>query len=263
MGYWKGLLVNIQFFTSIPIPWQITMDRYYLEKAVKTFPILGLLLGLVYYLALILLLEFTPLSTVAIAFVIWLLTILLTGGLHLDGWMDASDAFFSYQEPNKRLEIMKDPRTGAFGVLTVIVLLTAKFLFIYEFVLMSTTETLISIVLIPFLSRSLMGVLLTHTEPAKQEGLAHFFHEAVKGKKLTIYIAYILFTFALISGLQGLPVHFILWISLVAIGGYLFVRTKCMKWFNGITGDVLGASVEGIELLLWMTLWLLHYSVMG
>ena len=49
--------------------------------------------------------------------------------------MDASDAFFSYRDRERRLEIMKDPRIGAFGVLRCLVLLSARFLFIYEIIL--------------------------------------------------------------------------------------------------------------------------------
>ncbi|MEM5594857.1 adenosylcobinamide-GDP ribazoletransferase [Niallia circulans] len=45
--------------------------------------------------------EYTPFTALAVAFIVWISTILLTGGLHLDGWMDASDAYFSYQDAKK------------------------------------------------------------------------------------------------------------------------------------------------------------------
>ena len=89
-------------------------------------------------------------SPLAVAFVVWLSLIILTGGLHLDGWMDASDAFFSYRDKQRRLEIMKDPRIGAFGVLSVIVLLSARFLFIYEIILQAVEATYFFLFLIPF-----------------------------------------------------------------------------------------------------------------
>ena len=102
----------------------------------------------------------------------------LTGGIHLDGWMDASDAFFSYRDRQKRLEIMKDPRVGAFGVLSVMVLLSARFLFIYEISLRAFDATFVLIVLIPFLSKSVMGILLIKVRAAKEEGLGTLFKQA-------------------------------------------------------------------------------------
>ena len=89
---------------------------------------------------------------------------MITGGIHLDGWMDSSDAFFSYRDIAKRLEIMKDPRMGAFGVLSVIVILSARFLFVYEIVVMAVDVSYIFIVLIPFIGKMVMGVLLMNVK---------------------------------------------------------------------------------------------------
>src|SRR4051794_31684633 len=132
MKFLKGLLIDIQFFTAIPITRELPMDKDHLKKAVQAFPLLGIIQGLIYSAVFFLCHEFSPFSHLASSFLLWLLTILLTGGIHLDGWMDASDAYFSYQDREKRLEIMKDPRTGAFGVLSILVLLSCRFLFIYE-----------------------------------------------------------------------------------------------------------------------------------
>ena len=90
--------MGIQFFTSIPIPYAVPMDRAHIERAVRTLPLLGLMQGAVYAGLLYLLLNWTPLSPLASAFFVWLALIFVTGGIHLDGWMDASDAFFSFRE---------------------------------------------------------------------------------------------------------------------------------------------------------------------
>src|SRR5699024_9388191 len=54
---------------------------------------------------------------------------------------------------------------------------------------------------------------------------------------------------------------FIMIVSMLFI--FLYVRIKVPKWFGGITGDVVGASGQGLEVMLWMITWLLHYYVMG
>jgi adenosylcobinamide-GDP ribazoletransferase len=261
MMFLKGFLINIQFFTAIPINLELPMDKNHLKKAVQTFPLVGLIQGIIYAAIFYFCLEFTPFSHLASAFLLWLATILLTGGIHLDGWMDASDAYFSYQDQGKRLEIMKDPRTGAFGVLSILVLLSCRFLFIYESTANVENILFIIIAMIPFLSKSVMGVLLLTVKSAKNEGLGTLFQSAAKPQALwpyPIYLVGLLFlVFLLIK--EFLLISLLI---LVAACCLFFFRRKAVKWFGGITGDVLGAAVEGTELILWMTVWLLHYFVM-
>lgn len=263
MKWLKGLLINLQFFTSIPIPVSLPMDKPHLEKAIRTFPIAGMIQGGIYAFILYAFLEWTPFSLLAAAFAVWLAGILLTGGIHLDGWMDAGDAFFSYRDQEKRLEIMSDPRVGAFGVLSVIVLLGARFLFIYEIVLLSNPSSYFLIAVIPFLSKMAMGVLLIKVKATKKEGLGSLFQQVASKTTLFIYPIFLLGA-AAPAWLSGLPaLAGFLFMVLFSILFIVFLSRKVIAWFGGMTGDVLGASVEGTEVLLWMTLWLLHYFVMG
>jgi adenosylcobinamide-GDP ribazoletransferase len=262
-GPFIGMLINLQFFTIMPIPYELPMNKKYITYAVKTFPILGLLQGVIFAGALYLLIHYSPFSHLAIAFIIWLLTIVITGGLHLDGWMDASDAYFSYQSIEKRLDIMKDPRTGSFGVIALVVLLSGRFLFIYEITDMANTNTFLFILAIPFLSKSLMGYLLLTVPAARKEGLGYFFQKSVHKNSLMIYPVYLLLFLALIACLDVQAASFIVLLIMVTIAFGLIGRRKMMKWFSGMTGDTLGASVEGMEWILWMSIWLLHYYAMG
>ncbi|WP_338471476.1 adenosylcobinamide-GDP ribazoletransferase [Niallia sp. XMNu-256] len=259
----KGLVMCIQFFTSIPIPYEVPMDRIHINKAVKMFPVLGVLQGILYSAFLYVLLQWTPLSPLAIAFFVWLALIIITGGIHLDGWMDCSDAYFSYRDQQKRIEIMADPKIGAFGVLSVIVLLSAKFLFIYEIVLRFNDNTFLLIILIPFLGKVVMGMLLLNIKSAKEEGLGSLFKEAASQGSLWIYPVYVVML-GLIIFLIGLKaMSGFLLLVLAALVFFIVISRKIVRWFGGITGDVLGASVEGVECLLWMTVWLWHYFVTG
>lgn len=262
MMFIKGFLINIQFFTSIPIKIVLPMDKEYLRKSVQTFPLLGIFQGIFYSCILFILYEWTPFSHLAVAFFLWLSLILLTGGIHLDGWMDASDAYFSYQDKEKRLEIMKDPRIGAFGVISVIVLLSTRFLFIYDLTNNVHFLSYILIAAVPFLSKNVMGIMLLTVKTAKNEGLGRLFQAAATPKVLWIYPVYIII-FLYTAFLLGIEFISIGLLFLAALVSYLICRRNALKWFGGITGDVLGASVEGTELLLWMTVWLLHYFVMG
>lgn len=263
MKFIKGFIINLQFFTSLPINIVIPMDKYHLRSSIKSFPLLGLLQGGIYSLVVYTLAEWTPFSSLAVAFFLWLLTILLTGGIHLDGWIDGSDAFFSYQDRARRLEIMKDSRTGAFGVLSVIVLLGSRFLFIYEIISSMNGLFYFLILMLPFLSKEVMGAVLLTVPAAKKEGLASFFQAAGKRRDLALYPVYFIVLIGIFMYLFVDAVLPALILAVVAAGSYFFIRRKSVKWFGGITGDVLGASVEGTENILWMTMWLLHYFVMA
>lgn len=259
----KGLIMCIQFFTSIPIPYEVPMDRTHIKAAIKMFPVLGMLQGLLYSAIFYVLLEWTPLSPLAIAFFVWLSLIVITGGIHLDGWMDCSDAYFSYRDQQKRLEIMKDSRIGAFGVLSVIVLSSAKFLFIYEIVLRAVDLTFLFVVLIPLLGKMVMGALLLTVKTAKEEGLGSMFKEAASRRTLWIYPVFLVIIGLVILWSWPQALFGFLGLLLAALLFLMVISRKIVRWFGGITGDVLGASVEGVELLLWMMVWLWHYFAMG
>ncbi|KOP79604.1 adenosylcobinamide-GDP ribazoletransferase [Cytobacillus solani] len=263
MKWLKGLLINFQFFTSIPVPVELPMDKDHLEKAIKTFPLLGLIQGGIYASLFYAILHWTPFSVLTAALVLWLAGIIITGGIHLDGWMDTSDAFFSYRDREKRLEIMKDPRTGAFGVLSVIVLLTAKFFFMYEITQKALPATYLFIAAIPFFSKMVMGVLLLKVKAAKKEGLGTLFKNASNKRTLVIYPIYVILLLAAAGILFNHLLFGMIVFTVVSILFLLILSRKIISWFGGMTGDVLGASVEGMELVLWMILWLLHYFAMG
>lgn len=258
-----GLILNLQFFTVIPVHRDIPMSNKNIRGLIGTLPLLGLLLGVMYSGITYLLVEVTSLSTLMISFVIWLLAIVLTGAIHIDGWIDTSDAFFSYRDRKKRLEIMTDPRTGAFGVISVIVLLFTKFLFIYEVMLHLDTSTYIFILFIPFFSRMLTAMMLILIPSAKEEGLGFFFQRAVKKHTLAFYVIYVIPISLILLLRDFTDVWAVLIMLMTTLFTFLFLRKKVLQWFGGITGDVVGASQEGMEVLLWMIVWALHSFVMG
>jgi adenosylcobinamide-GDP ribazoletransferase len=261
VSFLYGFLINLQFFTIIPIRAQLPMNPVYIRRAVQTFPLLGILQGACYAGCAFVLLQLTPFSELTAAFCLWLLTIVVTGGLHLDGWIDSSDAFFSYRDVKRRLDIMNDPRTGVFGVISVILLLSCRFFFIYEIILNIQSFTFILIALIPYLSRNVMGIMLTNFQLAKRKGLAFFFQESSGKGSIKGYIFYSIIIGLILWVIAPSFLRFSLILLAVSIVALLFLKKRTIKWFGGITGDVVGASVEGVELILWMTLWLLHYFV--
>lgn len=262
-SYINGFILNLQFFSTIPVKKEIPLTNEYIERAIQTFPLLGILQGLMYATLCYMLLMVTNLSPLAVAFFLWLFMIILTGGIHLDGWMDTSDAYFSFRQPKERLDIMSDPRIGAFGVLSVIILLIAKMLFFYEIILRLQTMTYVLIVMVPFFGKTFMGWILCLTPLAKDRGMGYFFQRATKRGTLFIYFFYIILSFLVVWVWKRHLFLFIMVIGVITSLIFIYVRKKVIHWFGGITGDVAGASVEGVESCLWMAVWLYHYIGTG
>ncbi|MFD1360078.1 adenosylcobinamide-GDP ribazoletransferase [Lentibacillus salinarum] len=261
-GIFTGMGINLQFFTSIPIKSDFRMDRYDLSYALRTFPLLGLVQGAIYASILFVLMSYTPFSEVIIALCFWLVLILLSGGIHLDGLIDTGDAYFSYQNPEKRLEIMQDPRVGAFGVLSIVVFLGVRFVILYELITMAGAWTYLLILLVPFLGKMLMGAYLQVLPTARNNGMAHFFKQGASRSFRMVYGFYLIIISILIAFLNTdlLACYFIL-VSCMIVIGYM-IAGRITKHFGGISGDTLGASSEGMELLLWIVMWLLHSFAM-
>ncbi|MBB5323463.1 adenosylcobinamide-GDP ribazoletransferase [Anoxybacillus tepidamans] len=250
-----GLLLALQFLTVFPLRKEISWEPETARWSVRMFPMVGLFIGgvlAVWYW----LLSLTPVSPLFLSLSLLFLSIFLSGGLHADGWMDVSDAFFSYRDAERRLEIMKDSRVGAFAVLSIVFLLSFRFLFLYETIVKHVSP--IVFIIIPFLARVLMSLLLIYGRLAKPTGMAAAFRE-----HLTKSDAYFIVVI-LCVGVAGFSFFHPVETTVLAMGAlisFFWARSFYDKQFGGITGDMLGAFVEGTEAWLWFIIWLLPFFV--
>ncbi len=256
-----GLVLAFQLLTTVPIRKEVGWDDKRAQASVAFYPLIGLVLGLLLATQAYMLIMWTSFSVLVIT--AWLLTfsLLYSGGLHLDGWADFHDAVFSRRSQEQKLEIMKDPRVGTFAVLAVLVLLVWRFIFVFETLKLEqiSNEFFLALILIPFLTRLLMGWQLLLGSFAKKEGMAAAL-EPAKGKRITqIYLLWTLL--GLLFTLSLYPSFLLLF-----VGGAFFLFCW-LKWvtfqLGGMTGDTLGAGAEGGETLLWAITWLLLSFVMA
>jgi adenosylcobinamide-GDP ribazoletransferase len=118
---WQGLIGAVVFYTQIPIP---AIVPYQIYRIARFAPWVGLLIGMILVLG-DTLLGWLGVANFSRAVLLVCLWVLLTGGLHLDGVMDTADGL-AVQDPQKRLQVMQDSRTGAFGVLAAVLLIFLK-----------------------------------------------------------------------------------------------------------------------------------------
>ncbi|QHJ70461.1 adenosylcobinamide-GDP ribazoletransferase [Planococcus halotolerans] len=243
-----GLLLALQFFSVFPIRKNLPMERQHVTAMYIQLPVIGMLMGGVLATVAFLLRDATDASSLLVGFLMTLLSIAMTGGLHLDGLADSADAYFSYQEKERRLEIMGDPRIGAFGAIALILTITGKIVIISETVL---SVSVWMILLLPIISRIGLLLLFTLTSTSKNSGLAAFFRKKANLSMITAFaLAWIVIVAAAIIILAGWQNGIALLVAFL-IASFLY-RLWCNKNFGGVTGDLFGAYVEGIELLLWI-----------
>src|SRR5579859_6748574 len=117
---YKEFVAAVQFLSVLPIPGSAQLfrtDRAEAELVIGSlyFPLVGLLIGLI--LCVLSIFSGPYLPSLALAALLVVVNIWLTGGLHLDGLMDACDGLFGGRSRERKLEIMRDSSVGSFGVL--------------------------------------------------------------------------------------------------------------------------------------------------
>ncbi|KZE38456.1 hypothetical protein AV656_05980 [Bhargavaea cecembensis] len=249
----RGLLLAIQFFTAVPVRKNLPIGR---KEAIWMFtlnPVVGALIGAVSWSAAALAAGPGGTEPFLTAFVLVLMLAVLSGGLHLDGWADMGDAYFSYREKNKRLEILGDPRIGAFGTMALLFLLLGKLAVLSELI---GREGLVPAfaVFVPFAARAGLSIYLSITAQAKRSGVLVFFIGKLEGFRIGIPAAAMLALGGAAAAAWSESLLFpAVGVAAVFVAVLIF-RNWTVRNFGGATGDLAGAFVEGCELLLWTIL---------
>lgn len=250
---WHSVLLTFQFFTVLPIHKEIPLTKATITGMFAFLPWVGAIMGSLVAASIYSLTEWTTSSNVLLAFVIVGLFAFFTGGLHLDGFIDMGDAYFSYRDREKRLEILDDPRVGAFGVMSVLFLVVGKFVVLHE-LLVQDKLALWSLLFIPLMTRIGMGFYFMSLKCSKEKGLAYFFKTNIRSGLLASWMLVTLMI-ALVGALYMVSFSIVPFVLLAVLAMAFFVfRQFTLRNFGGVSGDLLGASIEGMEVVLWVTL---------
>ena len=237
---WNAFCMCYSMFTALPCPWR-PWDEDARDLMLVCLPIVGALLGLL-WAALSTLASMwlvAPLFAAVTAALPWL----LTGFIHLDGYMDTCDAILSWRPLEQRLRILKDVHTGAFAVVGLGLLI----LFSYASTSALNADRLRTLLLIPVISRcgSAFCVLtlkpIGHSEYAKTEG---------KGGQRVAVIA--MWAIAMAAGW--------IWLgsAVIALAVETLAYALAMLWgyrtLKGVSGDVAGFALTLSECAALMAL---------
>lgn len=242
----KSLLAAVQFLTITPLRAQPSGKG--LSSATSWFPVAGLLLGLA-LAGINLALGPLGMEPLIVNTVLIVMLIVMTGGLHLDGLADTSDALLSGKSREEMLCIMRDPHIGTMGVLSLVSVIILKIALLCSITAPWKIPALISMCV---LSRWAMSLSILLFPYARQEGKAMIF---IEGKSLKSFVIATVITFAIViiaMGLNGLAVF-----ALAALGAYATGKMISSK-LGGITGDVIGATDELVEVITLISICILQ-----
>jgi len=238
------LLDAISFLTIIPLPRRREVSPEEVGRSTGYFPVVGVIIGLILAGLNWLFGLFLP-SAVANGLLIVSLVV-ISGALHLDGFVDTCDGIAGHKSVEDRWRVMHDSRAGAFGIVGVVLLLLVKYVS-----LNSVPESLLmaTLVLMPVVSRWAMVYTVFAYPYARPEGLGKVFKQGASWQRFTIATV---ITLAVTLGvarwadigyfyLAGLAIMLGVWVIVVAVAAYL------KRKFAGLTGDTYGAINEVAE----------------
>lgn len=233
----KHLRIAFNVLTTLPFRAPADWQPGDHGRAAVWFPFVGLVIGaLVAGAQRLLDLVFPPSVAGALALALW---VLLTGGMHLDGLADSCDGLFHPSAPERRLEIMKDPRVGSFGAIGLVLALLIKGA---ALVALPSQRAVPATLLAASLARW-MVILAGLRPPARGAGMGFNLSASLKPSAL-IWGGLIPLGALLAAGVPGVIAA--LAALLAAFALLAFARAR----IGGVTGDVFGLLVETTEIII-------------
>ena len=237
--YLTAFALAVQFLTRLPTPRLQNTTQDDIARSVLAFPFVGLLIGLLLFIVTNALSEVPAPLLAAILVTLW---VAITGNLHMDGLADCSDALVGGQGKRERtLDIMKDPRSGAAAISSVVLVLLLK----YAAMVYILKESLwLMIIVVPIISRSSILMFFLLMEYARDKGLGLVYVENVSLHSARWLLVIVAIAVLLFGGALGL-------LMLLATGIFFWLyQAYWNRLIGGYTGDVIGAFVELLEALL-------------
>lgn len=233
--------MSLGMFCAIPLP-RRQWDDSCLDLVLCFFPVVGLLLGLI-WLGIAWLLVLSGIHVMPAAAALAVAPFLLTGFLHLDGYMDTGDALLSRRPLEEKLRILKDPHAGAFAVAIVATLFILQFAAVYA--ALDAGSGFASVVFIAVISRCCASLSILCLKVMPQSGYGNLFRINTGASHKTfvgVLMAVALGASYIFAGLTGLAA------SLSAAAGFTCAMAYAYKEFEGVSGDLTGFALTVGEL---------------
>ena len=226
-------------YSRFPMP-HIEWDKESMRYALCFFPLVGAAIGVSMWL--IGNFIFGKTEILFFSSVMTLLPLLLTGGIHFDGFLDTVDAMCSYADKEKRSQILKDPHTGAFGVMWGVMYFVA-----YLGLWSEVKVDMFPVISVSYcISRTLSALSVVCFKISDKSKTASAF--ANGSDKKTVIAITAVFLAAEFIGICFYDIKYALAVSAAALVCFLWHYRNCTKVFEGINGDLAGFFLQICEI---------------
>lgn len=241
----KSMIIAFSMYSKIPMP-KLIWKEADMKYSLFFFPFIGVIMAFILY-GWWKLCEFLNFGAPLWAGVAVFIPILVTGGIHMDGFLDTTDARSSYQSKEKKLEILKDPHCGAFAIIGGVIYFLLYFAVVTE---IKSNSAVVMMGVTFVITRVLSALALVWFRAAKKEGLLYTFSSTAHKTSMRVslsllHISCMVFMY-LYWGTKGLI------LSGIALLVFIYYKRMSYKEFGGITGDLAGYFLQLCELLMLM-----------
>lgn len=244
-----GFLMTWGSFCAIPCPFK-KWDEDARKWMVATLPVLGLIIGLLWF-CLYLLVDFLVIPPLLGAAMMTAFPFFITGHMHLDGFMDCSDAIMSRKPLEEKQKILKDSHVGAFAVISLVTMLLFFFGAMYEVMQEARMDKVAVLIMIPALVRTVSALDVLRKEPLATSQYQKTFDGNIKPyiPLMTINLLIALAVVLVISYYLSV-IHILLFISMCIVPFVVagFAGAHGRKELGGMNGDISGYSIVWGEL---------------
>lgn len=236
-----GFLVALMFMTRLPVPKIAGEGAGDLARAAPWLPVVGALIGALVALGVILGTSITPWVGALAGLLVW---VLVTGGLHVDGLSDVADGLgAAHGNPDRFIEVARDPHLGSFGAIAIALQLVAKLVLLAAIAERLPADDLAAGLILTAAWARWATLALGRAVPPLTEGLGSRLAAGINTQTVALEAA----TLAILS-LVFAP------LLLAAIPLTLAFALYWRARLGGMTGDCHGASIEIMESLLLVAL---------
>ncbi|MFZ2063309.1 MAG: adenosylcobinamide-GDP ribazoletransferase [Candidatus Binatus sp.] len=246
-GFWTELPLAISFLTILPVIDQRPASDETVSASFAWFPIVGCLIGLALAGEDWLLAHFFA-QVVRSVLIVLSLTV-LTGAVHLDGLADTADALGAGRDRKRALDILHDSRVGTFGASAIFFDLTLKILALST---LAGARRYAALIIAPTLARFAMVMVGVGIPYLRESGAGTaFLNSQSLGWRRRVAVIFLIIECAiLLSPFRTVGTLAVSVALLIAFLMHLFYR----RWLGGVTGDLIGACGEVIEIVVLLTM---------